>query len=150
MKTKDMTPVEVCDWVITLIEDTPDKFDMGEWMYKFENPKDPECPTVGCIAGWVGFLFDDHYGDLFTDNDKEFAIAENHWKFRQGDRLGLDPLAAELLFMTEEDRKAELMLRSCREYLADGGELIDEYQMSEYDDDAEAVIAKEEELVAAL
>ena len=31
-----------------------------------------------------------------------------------------------------------------------GGELIDEYQMSEYDDDAEAVIAEEEELVAQL
>ena len=148
MKTKEMTPVEVCDWVITLIEDTPDKFDMGEWMYELEPTKKDECNTVGCIAGWVGFLFDDHYTDIPVGDS--YAIAENHWQFRQGDRLGLDPLAADILFRTEEDRKAELMLRSCREYLADGGELIDEYQMSEYDDDAEAVIAKEEELVAAL
>ena len=150
MEAKDMTPAEVCGWVLDLIENTPDKFDMGEWMYDFPEPKDDKCPSVGCIAGWVGYLFGDHYGDIYVAHNRDFAVEENKWQFRQGDRLGLDPFAADILFRTESDRKAELMLRSCREYLADGGEIVDEFQMSEYDDDADDVIAKEEELVAAL
>ena len=140
-----MKPIEVCDSILKLIDEEPDKFNMNEWMV--ENIPDGEggCRTIGCVAGWVGALFGDGYGDL-----EALSREEEDWQARQASRLGMDFDAAKLLFLTDVDRVAQLMLQSCRDHLAKGWSKISLETMERFEDDAEHIWADEEEVVSSL
>ena len=149
--TSPRKPVDVCDWLLGIIRDKPDSFDMGEWMVDLPPIEGEECRSVGCIGGWTGYLFGDHYTHEFCPNDdEENAILEAKWKRRQAARLGMSYSAADTLFMVDNDRVAELMLQDCRDHLAAGNKTITEADMIEFRRDARATMADEEELVASL
>lgn len=149
--TNTTPPVDVCQAVLDIAKKTPDAFTMGEWLIPTNNE---ECPTTGCIAGWVGEFFGDRYADLpRLDDGNLLAEVEEAWQQRQAARLGFDWDAAQMIFFEDVDRVAEIALERCVEYLrhnGDGSDTVPWGYMSDMLREADIAVEDEEELAEKL
>lgn len=50
--------VELLDWVVRQIEDTPEHWDQQSWTNTDERERGTSCRTTFCLAGWAAFLTD--------------------------------------------------------------------------------------------
>lgn len=78
----------------------PKRLDMGDWLVRGQQRiqqnglKEPDCGTVGCIAGWAAVLDK-------TSDPKKFEDAEVSW-MRADQILGLTHEQGNALFYTDE------------------------------------------------
>ena len=97
---------EVCYKVADIIDFDSDRFNMGLWEEDFT------CGTVACIAGHIGLFHNDSHGILMerTHRMSQASADEHleHWHRRQADRIGLNPDAGDVLFLSTEMTNPEL------------------------------------------
>jgi hypothetical protein len=83
--------------VISIIEDDPKSFDMGDWGYK---SRGPSCGTVGCIAGWV-VLGQFSNKALKAMNSNDIMTVVENCEDDAAEMLGLTRPEAEKLFFAD-------------------------------------------------
>ena len=116
-------PANVAKAVYDFVVRFPEQHDQRIW----EDEK-TGCGTVACIAGWVGILHDDTLSSAIdakkvealyehgSARPKGFIRLQWDWEARQARRLGIESVAAGLLFNGVGDKVAREMLKGIEEW----------------------------------
>ena len=128
---------EIIRKVADIVDLEPERFDMG-W---FEQGGD--CGAKACIAGHIGYLT----GDMFGERNS-FA----RWYDRQAETIGLDPWAGDFLFAgdamvsMENGSISQILRRLAKEVKTlEDDEVLDENDIARI---ADEVIAEEADVAA--
>lgn len=92
--------VELLDWVVRQIEDTPEHWDQQNWTNTDKRERATSCRTTFCLAGWAAFLTDhvDGHGVPTAKGRRWANRTSNGWDpYHGGIELNFELLGKQLL-----------------------------------------------------